>query len=97
MLTIFYCPCCRKKIEEIGRFLEMFFEDICASYFSGKIFHVRKIFDKDGGLLTMIHFLESKGLVVSTEIDKEDILVRPNRFVLSSIKGFKVSCLCLSD
>lgn len=82
-MDIFFCDLCQKKVRAYGDIAFSLFEFICESYF--KNYPLEICTDSQKGpydFLQIIYFLESKGLVITTESSLFMIQVKPLGFDL---------------
>ncbi len=78
MLTIEYCEVCEKRLRSYGDFAFELFDLICYHYLMDNVFEVSSdIHDMTHGYLALIHFLERKGFIVSTESSQSCLQIKP--------------------
>lgn len=77
-MDIFFCDICKNKVKAYGDIAFSLFEIICESYFNEHPLEIST--DSHDGpydFLQIIYFLESKGLVITTESSFSLIQVKP--------------------
>lgn len=81
MLTILYCKKCHEKIMRLGGIAFEVFDEVCHSFYSGIPLEIPSdVHDMAHGILQIVEYLEMKGLVVTTDIEDDIIIVKPLGF-----------------
>lgn len=93
MLSILYCPECKKNLEEFGELISDFFNIIAENYITYK---QPSFLECDKTVETArkfqyVKFLEVRGFVISTECEIDQILILPKGVKCYEGMG---GCLC---
>lgn len=96
MSSLIYCQCCEKQLRSYGDIAFELFKFICECYQEGTPMEVSSdIHESHHGYLSIIHFLESKGYLVTTESSENSLQVKPLgiHFNGLSVKDKPVFCI----
>jgi hypothetical protein len=78
MQQMIFCEGCEKRLRSHGDYAFELFEFICDSYHEGAPMEISlSIHETTHGYLSIIHFLETKGYVVTTDSSESTIQVKP--------------------
>ena len=78
MSTITQCPECRQELISLGYPCVRMFDDVCLAFFNGRLFVYK--YHPSAYENLVLHYLETKGYVMSTDKEDDFIEVVPLNF-----------------
>ncbi len=96
MLTILYCEKCQQKIKNFGGIAFEVFDEICQCFFEGYPLEIpTDMKETCCDIMPLIEFLEKKGFIVTTDIGKDVIAIKPLGFSDFVADTFVTHFFCL--
>lgn len=93
MINLTYCTKCLENLYDSGGVAFIIYEGICENFVKYKIPMPVELLEP--GAKQILHYLEMKGYVVTTEIEKDTIAVLPHVHTKPNLQGYFFECkLC---
>lgn len=95
MLATTYCSLCKNKLKSYGGPAFQLYDRIFIEYLiDKKPIKLCTLDHANFAIEQIIHFLENKNYIVTTEAGKHHILIKPKGMICSSTLNFKICHIC---
>lgn len=88
------CPECAKRVISIGFHAYTLLERACDHYFEGQSLIYKSNEERKDALESILHYMESKGYLLSCEVDDKFIAIIPNIYTAWKHPEFESLCWC---